>query len=71
MNAAVVGYNKIYYGIPGCGKSYYVEHVVLKDVDKEDVYRTTFYPDYTNSEFIGQIYPVVKNDGRVEYACWS
>lgn len=62
-----IGYNKIYYGIPGCGKSYYVEHTVLENVDKENVYRTTFYPDYTNSEFIGQIYPVVKADGRVEY----
>lgn len=61
------GYNKIYYGIPGCGKSYYIENTVLKDVDKDnDVFRTTFYLDYSNSDFIGQIYPVVK-DGNVTY----
>lgn len=63
----LVGYNKIYYGIPGCGKSYYIENTVLKDVDKDkDVFRTTFYLDYSNSDFIGQIYPVVEN-GNVTY----
>lgn len=57
------GYNKIFYGIPGCGKSYHIEHVVLNDVDKEhDVFRTTFYLDYSNSDFVGQIYPVVTKD---------
>lgn len=62
----LIGYNKIYYGIPGCGKSYHIEHDVLSDADKEDVFRTTFYLDYSNSDFIGQIYPVVK-DGNVTY----
>lgn len=63
----IKGYNKIYYGIPGCGKSYYIENTVLKDVDKDnEVFRTTFYLDYSNSDFIGQIYPVVK-DGNVTY----
>lgn len=63
-----VGINKIYYGIPGCGKSYYVENTELKDVDKEhDVFRTTFYLDYSNSDFIGQIYPHVDENGNVSY----
>lgn len=63
-----VGYNKIYYGIPGCGKSYYVENTVLDGVDKEnDVFRTTFYLDYSNSDFIGQIYPSVDDEGKVSY----
>ena len=62
------GYNKIYYGIPGCGKSFHIEDEVLKEVDKEhDVFRTTFYLDYSNSDFIGQIYPVVRDDGSVSY----
>lgn len=61
MPSTLVGYNKIYYGIPGCGKSYYIEHFILKDVDKNNnVIRTTFYLDYTNSDFVGQIYPTVK-----------
>lgn len=62
-----IGYNKIYYGIPGCGKSYHVENKVLKDVNKKDnVFRTTFYLDYSNSDFIGQIYPHVE-DEKVTY----
>lgn len=63
-----IGYNKIYYGIPGCGKSYYVENTVLDGVDKiNNVFRTTFYLDYSNSDFIGQIYPVINDDGKVTY----
>lgn len=66
-NTKKVGYNKIYYGIPGCGKSHEIEHVVLDGVDKENnVFRTTFYLDYSNSDFIGQIYPHVK-DEKVTY----
>lgn len=62
------GYNKIYYGIPGCGKSYYIENTVLDGVDKKNnVFRTTFYLDYSNSDFIGQIYPVVDDDDKVKY----
>lgn len=62
-----IGYNKIFYGIPGCGKSYYIEHEVLKNVDKEhNVFRTTFFLDYSNSDFIGQILPKVDN-GNVTY----
>lgn len=62
-----VGYNKIFYGIPGCGKSFHVENVVVKDVNKKDnVFRTTFYLDYSNSDFIGQIYPHVE-DEKVTY----
>ncbi len=61
------GYNKIYYGTPGCGKSFYVDNVVLKDYEKEYITRTTFYLDYTNTDFVGQILPKVKSDKSVEY----
>ena len=67
-NNTLVGYNKIFYGIPGCGKSYHVENFELKGVDKEkDVIRTTFYLDYANSDFIGQLYPHVDEKGDVTY----
>ncbi|MDD6466952.1 MAG: AAA family ATPase [Erysipelotrichaceae bacterium] len=67
-NKVVIGYNKIYYGIPGCGKSWYVENKVLEKVDKQnDVFRTTFFLDYSNSDFVGQIYPVVNEDKSVSY----
>ena len=66
-NTKKVGYNKIFYGIPGCGKSHHIETEVLKGVDKENnVFRTTFYLDYSNSDFIGQIYPHVE-DEKVTY----
>lgn len=61
------GYNKIFYGIPGCGKSYHVEHIVLKNANKQNnVFRTTFYLDYSNSDFIGQIYPHVEVNDKGE-----
>ncbi len=58
------GYNMIYYGTPGCGKSYQVnDHFNENDFM---VFRTTFHPEYSSSDFIGQIMPVVKDEG-VEY----
>ena len=74
--------NKIFYGTPGCGKSYHIDYKILgKDKDtkeycgnykKENIIRTTFYQDYSNTDFIGQILPkVTKNesgDSVVEYS---
>lgn len=66
------GTNLIVYGTPGCGKSYYVEHTLLKDYRHNeeglciDAIRTTFYQDYTNTDFVGQIMPVVNGD-KVTY----
>lgn len=59
-NRITGGYNMIYYGIPGCGKSFKVN----KDFNKNDylVYRTTFHPEYSNSDFIGQIIPKTENN---------
>ncbi len=57
-------YNKIYYGVPGSGKSYIVDDKFNEKDYK--IYRTTFHPEYTNSDFVGQIIPMVK-DNKVEY----
>ena len=65
--------NKIFFGTPGCGKSYHIEHEILgKDNDtkeyvgeysNERVIRTTFYQDYSNTDFVGQILPkIVKGE---------
>lgn len=52
----VIGaFNKIYYGVPGSGKSYSVNKI-FNDEDFK-VIRTTFHPEYTNADFIGQIIP--------------
>lgn len=58
------GENKIFYGVPGCGKSYIVNDKYHSPEYK--VFRTTFYPDYSNSDFVGQIIPKVI-DKKVEY----
>ena len=62
--------NRVVYGTPGCGKSYYVQHKLLPElgIDTEnDVVRTTFYQDYTNTDFVGQILPKVAIDKTVSY----
>jgi len=48
------GFNKIYYGVPGCGKSHKVT-LDLKDIPIEQIKRLVFYPEYSYSEFVGQI----------------
>lgn len=60
------GYNVIYYGGPGCGKSYFVKNNFCKD--EGTFIRTTFYPDYTNSDFVGQLIPKYeKETGKLIY----
>ena len=64
------GINKVFYGTPGCGKSYYLENEVLvqEEIDvKNSVFRTTFFQDYSNADFVGQILPVVHEDKTVTY----
>lgn len=68
-STAGIGINKIFYGTPGCGKSYHIEHDILGkdketglyvgDYKKENIIRTTFYQDYSNTDFVGQILPKV------------
>lgn len=62
------GINKIFYGVPGCGKSHYIENKVLKDLNikEENKIRTTFYQDYSNTDFVGQILPKITGE-KVEY----
>lgn len=50
---------KIYYGSPGTGKSHDIEEYLSNVVRNEDeqVYRTTFHPEYSYSDFVGQVMP--------------
>lgn len=66
-------HNVIYFGIPGCGKSFYISHVLTDEAEKRKVnacrqnfFRVTFYPDYSNADFVGQIQPKAK-DNRLSY----
>lgn len=59
------GCNVLLYGVPGSGKSWTIEHEYCKPGTQ--VERLVFHPDYTYSDFIGQILPAVAEDGQVSY----
>jgi len=60
------GTNILLYGVPGSGKSWTIEHEYCKPGTM--VERLVFHPDYTNSDFVGQILPVVDPvDKQVTY----
>lgn len=54
------GLNILLYGVPGSGKSWTIEHEYLDE--KSIVERVVFHPDYTYSDFVGQILPDVNNN---------
>lgn len=61
--------NVLLYGVPGCGKSYYVEQNYENKVNDRLTIRIVFHPDYTYSDFVGQIMPVfekVENKDGIE-----
>lgn len=58
----------IYYGVPGCGKSRTLkEELEDREIDKDNVKRVVFHPDYTSSDFIGQILPETNEKNDIEY----
>ena len=53
--------NILLYGVPGCGKSYKVEDEYESKITNEQCkVRVVFHPDYTYSDFVGQLMPVLK-----------
>lgn len=62
-NTDEIGYNKIIYGAPGCGKSYDVDQKWRNDI----CIKTTFFPDYTYSDFVGQIMPCLDKNNKPTY----
>ena len=76
-NEAIQGYlqqNVIFYGVPGCGKSYFIKNLLkVKDDDGKIIdmplsyyKRILFHPEYTYSDFVGQLRPVTE-DGNITY----
>ena len=59
------GKNVLLYGVPGSGKSWTIEHEYVKPTSR--VERLVFHPDYTYSDFVGQILPCVAEDRQVTY----
>lgn len=56
--------NRYLYGVPGSGKSYKIKTEYCDD--ERYMERVVFHPDYTYSDFIGQILPKTK-DGIISY----
>ena len=55
------GINKIYYGAPGTGKSFAIDQDLF-GIPDNNKFRITFHPEYTYSDFVGQLIPKVKKD---------
>lgn len=58
------GENVLLYGVPGSGKSWTIAREYCSDETRME--RLVFHPDYTYSDFVGQIMPKVE-DGAVSY----
>lgn len=58
------GENILYYGVPGSGKSFAIGK---KCSDARFMERVVFHPDYTYSDFVGQILPRLNKNNKLEY----
>ncbi len=57
------GFNKIFYGAPGCGKSRYVKDMIkAAQTPESNIVRVTFHPEYANCDFAGQILPTIEKN---------
>ena len=59
----VPGKNILLYGVPGAGKSNYIKENYCDGIDEEQIERVVFHPDYTYSDFVGQIMPRINGKG--------
>ena len=63
-NTPNIGVNILFYGVPGAGKSHEIDSMI----DQERAERVVFHPDYTYSDFVGQILPRVDRvEGKLKY----
>ena len=59
------GKNVLLYGVPGSIRISIIEHALSQSTSR--VERLVFHPDYTYSDFVGQILPCVAEDRQVTY----
>lgn len=64
--------NVIFYGVPGCGKSHRINELLHLDdqvngLKKEYYKRILFHPEYSYSDFVGQLRPEVGDDNKITY----
>lgn len=60
------GQNILLYGVPGSGKSHKIATEYCNDESRME--RLVFHPDYMNTDFVGQILPIVKENGDITYS---
>lgn len=63
QNRVTGGSNILYYGVPGSGKSYAINKICSDETYME---RVVFHPDYSYSDFVGQILPRLV-EGKMTY----
>ena len=56
----------IYFGSPGTGKSFRIKDRILKGVDSNYIFRTTFHPDTDYASFVGCYKPITN---KVKKSC--
>ena len=56
LDSAKSAENILLYGVPGCGKSHEIKTKYCSDDNYME--RVVFHPDYTYSDFVGQIMPI-------------
>lgn len=66
----IEGKNIIYYGAPGTGKSHKANEFAMKysNDDDSNIFRTTLHPEYTYSDFAGQLVPTKDKDKGITYS---
>lgn len=63
-NIPTIGANILFYGVPGAGKSYEIDSRIVQERSE----RVVFHPDYSYSDFTGQILPRVdQKEKRLMY----
>src|SRR5699024_7641624 len=78
---SIVGINRLYFGAPGTGKSYSIASFIKNNglpnysdkTDHQNVFRITLHPEFSYTDFVGQVMPVVtpvekdSEQTRIEY----
>ena len=59
------GINLLLYGVPGCGKSYYIKQKYHPDTDHME--HVVFHPEYSYDDFVGQILPGRDERDHIKY----
>lgn len=75
-NLTHIPLQKIFYGAPGTGKSFSIKSVIAEhmsidvdqvDMEADNIFRTTFHPDYDYAQFVGCYKPTKEKNGDITY----